>query len=164
MNQRRQAGLTVVEFAVTGAVFMLIMFGCLEISRLLYTWNTLTEATRAGARIAAVCPPGNDAIVKTAILNEPGGSTSSGILQNLDTADISIQYLTASGSDSGGNRATTEFVRVAITGYQIDLLIPFLDLTLTAPPFSTTLPTESLGLVPNADPTLPGTISCLLPA
>lgn len=163
MSRRKQSGLTAVEFAVTGAVFMMILFGCLEISRLLYTWNTLSEATRAGARLATVCNIDDEAVLSAAILNQPGGGDDSGILSGLSTENIDVDYLTESGS-TGGDVDTARYVRVSITGYELTLLIPFVDLTVTAPTFSTTLPRESLGFVPNPDPTLPGSYpdSCIL--
>ena len=49
----RQKGLAVLEFVLIAPVFLTLIFGIIEFSVLLYTWNTLTEATRRGARVAA---------------------------------------------------------------------------------------------------------------
>lgn len=160
-TKRSQAGLTVVEFAVVGAVFILILLACIEIARLLFVWNTLGEVTRAGARIAAVCPPGNEAVIATALLNEPGNAEESDILVGLTADNIVIDYLAADGS-TGATVTTAEYVRVAISDYTISLRIPFVgaEVTeITAPPFTTTIPAESLGYVPETT-----SYTCLLPA
>ena len=51
----RQAGSTAVEFALVLLVFLTFLLGITDFSRMLYTWNAATEATRAGARYAVVC-------------------------------------------------------------------------------------------------------------
>ena len=53
---------------------------------------------------------------------------------------------------AGAIGAEIAYVRVTITGYQHNLIIPFLPAsatTLTVPPFSTTVPAESLGYIPD---------------
>jgi hypothetical protein len=50
-NRRGQA---LVEFALVFPLFMLILFGVLEVARFVYTDNTLSQAAREGARLAAV--------------------------------------------------------------------------------------------------------------
>lgn len=58
----RQRGATAVEFALVLLLFLTFMLGILDFSRMLYTWNAANEATRAGARYAAVC---HDSVVGT---------------------------------------------------------------------------------------------------
>lgn len=50
-----QRGATAVEFALVLMLFLTFMLGILDFSRMLYTWNAANEATRAGARFAAIC-------------------------------------------------------------------------------------------------------------
>ncbi|HYD77926.1 TadE family protein [Ramlibacter sp.] len=50
-----QRGSTAVEFAFVLMLFLTFMLGIVDFSRLLFTWNAANEATRAGARFAAVC-------------------------------------------------------------------------------------------------------------
>lgn len=50
-----QRGATAVEFALVLLLFFTFMLGILDFSRMLFTWNAANEATRAGARFAAVC-------------------------------------------------------------------------------------------------------------
>lgn len=146
--KRRQRGITTVEFAIIGALLMISVFGVIEFGRLLWAWNTLGEATRRGARAAAVCPVGHGAPANIAVFNAPGGSGGSPILAGLSPANVTVQYL----DDSGAVTATFEdiqYVRVGIVNYTHQMFIPFLSLDLTAPAFSTTLPRESLGIVPD---------------
>jgi hypothetical protein len=60
-----------------------------------------------------------------------------------------VEYLSEAGAPgaAGGN---IKYVRVSITGYQHELLIPFVGRTLPETVFrsSTTIPAESLGYAP----------------
>lgn len=148
--RRHQKGLATVEFAVAGTAVLIVLFSCLEISRALYVWNTLGEATRRAARLGAVCPPNHASVLAAALLNDPGGSTDSGIIKNLSTANVSVTYTDANG-DTTATLSDMAYVTVSITGFQHTLMIPFITQTLTVPPFSTTVPRESLGYVPDTD-------------
>lgn len=146
----RQRGLVTVELAMIGAAMLITLMGCIEIGRALYVWNSLNEATRRGARLAAVCPVNHAAIAQVTTLNAPGGGDRSPFMAGLTTANVTVEYL------GEGGAATTvigdmRFVRVAITGYQHTLMIPFLAQTIAAPSFQTTVPVESLGYVPELD-------------
>jgi hypothetical protein len=48
-----QSGQTLIEFALVLPVFMLIVFGLVDVGRLVYTNTTLSQAAREGARLAA---------------------------------------------------------------------------------------------------------------
>ena len=133
---KRQKGLYMVEFAVVGLVFFILLFGALEFGRALFVWNTLTEATRRGARLAAVCPVRHASVYNVTVFNDPGAAGASPVLPGLSSDMVSVNY-------------PTGFVQVRISGYQHTLLIPLPLDPLTAPDFVTTLPRESLGCVPN---------------
>jgi hypothetical protein len=143
-----ERGTTTVEFALVGTVLFIVLFGVIEIGRALFVWNTITEATRRGARVAVVCPPNHGAVREVSVFGAPGGGDTSPILQGLTTANVALEYLDDAGNDTGG-AFPISFVRVGINNYQHTLLIPFLMPTLTVPSFSTTLPAESLGWVPD---------------
>jgi hypothetical protein len=137
---KRQKGLYIVEFAIVGLVFFILLFGALEFGRALFVWNTLTEATRRGARLAVVCPIDHASIKNVTLFNDPGDAGASPVLPSLDIDMVDVSY-------------PAGLVQVRITGYQHTLLIPLpipLD-PLTAPDFETTLPRESLGCVPDMD-------------
>ena len=139
--KRRQRGLTLVEFALVGPVALTVLFGCIEIGRALFVWNTVCEATRRGARVAVVSPVDpNSAVVKAAV-------RTYGSFDNMENSNISIRYLDATGTETAVP-ASIRFVTVGVAGLPHRLLIPFVDLEVQIPAFATTLPTESLGFVP----------------
>ncbi|WP_261842025.1 TadE/TadG family type IV pilus assembly protein [Aliamphritea ceti] len=136
----KQKGLVTVEFAIIGSVFIIILFAIIEMGRFLYTWNILDEVTRRASRLAAVCPMSqvND-VRENAALDAPG-------MASLNGTHVSIEYLNS-------NQVTTaileevRYVRSSIQGYQYQLLIPLLPLPpFNASAFTTTLPSESLGI------------------
>ncbi|WP_116472744.1 TadE/TadG family type IV pilus assembly protein [Zobellella maritima] len=60
MRLSSQRGLAAVEATIVLPVMLLLMMAIGEFGRLLYEYNTLTKAVRAGARTASVSPnPGN---------------------------------------------------------------------------------------------------------
>jgi Flp pilus assembly protein TadG len=126
-QRRQQAGATAVEFAVTSALFFMILLGAVEMGRLLWTWNAAAEATRLGARMAVVCDM-NDPDIKTRMRQR---------LPALQAGNITLTYL-----PSGCTDATCKSVRVSLAGYTHQPIIPFAALSIAIPPFQTTLPRE----------------------
>lgn len=125
----QQRGVAAVEFALIASIFFTLVFGVMEMGRILFYMNSAAEATRLGARVAVVCDA-NAAIIKSKMIN---------MLGILTTADININYL-----PSGCNASTCESVSVSVTKENIKTFIPFVPLTFNLPPFSTTLPRESM--------------------
>jgi hypothetical protein len=134
--KRAQRGLTTVEFSVIGGVLMILLFGTLEFSRVLYTFAVLGEGTRRAARLAAVCPLGSPNIRAT--VDFAG-------LPNFNPGNVLVLYLDAAGFPTGAY-TNINAVQVRIVGYRIPLSIPFINPTVTAPPFTVTMPRESLGV------------------
>lgn len=150
---KRQKGIYIVEFALVASLFFVLLFGVIEFGRALFIWNSLTEATRRGARLAAVCPVGHASIANVTVFNDPGAGGASPVLPGLDSSDVVTDYLDQAGVATA-TLNNIRYVRVSIVGFQHTLLIPALlpglpNMTLTAPPFETTLPSESLGFVPD---------------
>ena len=158
MNRVRQRGTTTVEFAIVGTVLFVMVFSIIEFGRAMFVINVLTEATRRGARMAAVCPVGDPKPAQAAVFANCGASST--IVHGLTTANVQVQYLDTTGAviASPGTAAgfsLIRYVRVRIVGFTQTLLIP---LHITAVPlsgFSTTLPRESLGVYP-----VPGSTPC----
>lgn len=146
----QQKGLYIVEFAIAAGVFFFMMFAAIEVARLMYTWSALDAMTQRGARIAAVCPMGDvDTVKDTAIF---GGNVVPGVT----AGDISVEYLQEDGVTPAGGISDARFVKVEIDDYQHQMIIPatvanFVASLLTAPPFTTLRPTESLGKNPGGD-------------
>jgi hypothetical protein len=124
-----QRGTAAVEFALITSLLFMLLFGIMEMSRILFYWNTATEATRLGARLAVVC--NKDAVAIKAQMNN--------LLGLLVPTNIDIAY-TPGGCDINTCRTVT----VSITGINVSTFIPFVPLNLGMPSFSTTLPRESL--------------------
>jgi Flp pilus assembly protein TadG len=160
MNIRRQGGTTTVEFAIIGMVAMLCLLGVIEVSRLLFTINTLGEATRRGARLAAVCPVNDPAIAQMTVFNSSGG-TNSPIINGLSTANVQLEYLLADGTpmlsttdfSDPANFGLINYVRVQIVNYVYQWIFPG-GFTFAMPPQPSTFPRESLG-VPRNEPIQP---------
>lgn len=131
----RQRGMAAVEFALLAGFLFTLLFGVIEMSRVLFYWNTATEATRLGARLAVVCDQNSAATVKARMQE---------MLGVLQAGNIDIAHLPSS-CDVNSCRSVT----VKITGVTVSTLIPLVPLTITMPPFTTTLPRESMDSVTN---------------
>jgi Flp pilus assembly protein TadG len=145
VTRRAQTGITTVEFAIIGLVAIIVLLGVLEFSRLMFVANALNEATRRGARMAAVCPLNDPAIAQVTVFNAPGGTGTSPVVSGLATSNVQVEYLNGAGVATATYEAI-RFVRVSITGFQHTLLIPVFGQTFTTQGYPTTLPRESLGV------------------
>ena len=146
MRRYRQQGLSTVEFAIVALVLFMMIFGVIEVGRAFFVASALDEATRRGARMAAVCPINDPAIAQTAAFDNA-------LIPGLDTSDIVVEYLDESAgvvpnpADPAGF-ITIRFVRVRVVGFQHQMFIPLVtSLSLfTMPEYATMLPRESLGI------------------
>jgi len=137
---KKMRGLVTVEFAIVGAVLMMVIFGCIEFGRATYSFAALNEGTRRAARLAAVCPI-NDPVILPAVnfLGVSGLSTSN------------VQYLDANGASLGATPTSSDVYYVQVNVFtSLPLAIPFLSAVLS-PSFTVTLPAESLGITIAAD-------------
>ncbi|BBL69971.1 TadE/TadG family type IV pilus assembly protein [Methylogaea oryzae] len=142
-----QRGSTLVEFAFAGLLLFIALFAALEFARWMYLWNSMTEATRRGARVAAVCPINDPAIARVTVFINPfsGTGTDSPLFPDLDVGNVAVEYLGQDGSVLGApTYDNIKFVRVSIQNYSLTYNIPLIG-AVSSPPFSTTLAAESLG-------------------
>lgn len=153
MNAKQMRGVYVVEFAIIGVMLFVLLFGVLEMGRLYFTVNTLNETVRRGARLAAVCDISDVSILRRAIFNAVDDAGDSGLVANLQAADLSLIYLDEDGivvtapadtTDDNGFRAI-RYVQLRVDNFMFDLLIPVFGQQITLPSFRATLPRESLG-------------------
>jgi len=145
--KRHQGGITTVEFAIIGLVVIVVLFGVLEMGRMLFVMNTLTEGTRRGARVAAVCPINDPSIARATVFSEDG--SNSAIIRGLTTANVTVEYLDMVGNvigDPTGNFDRIRYVRTRIVNFTHELIVPFIMRTMLIQGFRTTLPRESLGI------------------
>ncbi len=127
------------EFALVAALLFTLLFGVIEMGRLLWTWNAAVEATRHGARLAAVCDQ-NDPRIRAAMTQR---------LPALSAGQIVITYLNPPAADNTCTTADCKAVRVALSGLTHQTLIPFLPLKLALPAFATTQRKEFMNSASN---------------
>lgn len=150
--KNKQRGLTSVEFAIVGAVFFMVLFAVIEFGRLMFVMNTLDEVTRRGARLAAVCPVDSGSVSYVQNQAMFNGNIVAGLTSNM----VDVTYWEEDGTqvvpdpaDPDSSVPLIDYVRVGINGYQHQMLIPTFNITIPAPDFSTTIPSESLGVHPD---------------
>ena len=145
--RRSQQGTTTVEFAVIGLLLFTVIFALIDLSRLFWNMAALDEATRRGARVAAVCPVNDPYVEQTALF--------AGLIPTLGTQHISLQYLDEDGvavtDPAVADYGDIRYVRVSIQDFQLQTFIPGLQTVITMPAFETTIPRESLGRVGTGD-------------
>ncbi len=130
----RQRGVAAVEFALIAVVFFTLLFGAIEVARVLWVWNAASEATRFGARLAVVCDL-NDSVIKTRMRERLGG---------LSDSHITLSYLPA-----GCAASSCQSVSVTLSGLSQSTVIPFISFAPLLPPFRTTLSRESMSSANN---------------
>ncbi|KPA90155.1 MULTISPECIES: TadE/TadG family type IV pilus assembly protein [Pseudomonas] len=153
MNRKQMRGLYTVEFAIVGLLVFIVLFGVLEMGRLYFTVNSLDESVRRGARLAAVCNISDPAVLQRAIFNAAGNTGPSPLISNLNTTNLVLSYLDASGAVVANPNDTTSptgfrairYVQVSLSGYVFNLFIPGLGVAITLPTFRAILPREALG-------------------
>ena len=93
-SSRNENGQTMVEFTLVLPILCVVLFGVIQMGILFHDYITLTDATRAGARVAAVSSqdPNRVSKVSAAVKNSA---------QNLDQAQISpsVSSTWAHGAD-----------------------------------------------------------------
>ena len=146
MNRNRQKGLSTVEFALVALVLFMMIFAVIEVGRAFFVASALDEASRRGARMAAVCPVNDPAIAQAAAFNNA-------VIPALDAGDIVVEYLDGAGANVGAPGTAAGFrliryVRVRVVGYQHQMFIPLLTVLgpFFMPEFAAVLPRESLGI------------------
>lgn len=155
-KHHRQGGATMVEFSFISLMFFIILFTVLEFSRLIFVWNAVDDATRLGARAAAVCSVDSADIANIA-RSDPYGTGNPLLPDDIDASNIVIRYLDQNGNqlvsptpDNPASYMQVRFVEVSIVNYQHQLLIPLFGRTITLPPFTSIRPREALGVIPVA--------------
>jgi len=129
--KKKQAGSTAVEFALVLIVFLTFFLGITDFARMLFTWGAADEASRNGARFAAIC---DDTANKAKVL-----ARMKGVLPQI--GDINLAW-----NPVGCTSATCEGVTVTITSLNYQWISPIAGSAKLAakamPTFSTYLPRE----------------------
>jgi len=156
----KHTGAVLVELAITALMFFIILFGVIEYSRLLFTWNTLTEITRRAARLAAVCPPNHPAIRdKAQLVSLPNFTDENIQVRYFDENDLELSSLafgtvsdtkTDPSSTYNQNFGNIRYIQITVINYQHRLIIPVVGGLVSSPIFTTVIPRESLGIGPRS--------------
>jgi Flp pilus assembly protein TadG len=137
----RQSGATVIEFALVLLIFLTFLLAITDFSRMLFTWNAASEATRAGARYAVVCDAGNNGNVAL-------------VRARMQTILPQITNVSLAWTPAGCTSATCEGVTVTIVGLNYQWISPIAGLNALAPiampTFKTYLPREVMRQDPNS--------------
>ena len=155
MNQSRSRGTTALEFAIVVATLLVVIFGILDLSRIVYLRMTLEEGVRRAARIAAVCPPNSPLIKKAALFQD---SAAQGVaIPGATLENVNVIYLNESGLlvDPLSQFTSVRFVRVSIDGVSLSLFIPFFTGVFAPTNISSTTSAESLGVLPATGSSVP---------
>lgn len=96
MNKRASAGgQSLVEFSLVLPLLLLLIFGVIDGGRLIYTFNTVSNAARDGARVAIVnqSTSGTDTCDTTSATAWPNGcAIQAGLVLNLSPGDVTVVY------------------------------------------------------------------------
>jgi len=139
-----QRGVVAIEFALISSLLCMLLFGVMEMGRLLWTWNAAVEATRLGARLAVVCDIDRS-------MGAPIKARMREMLPALANANITIEYMNPVNTvDPSCTNDNCKAARVRLSGLTHTTIIPFVPLSLTLPPFATTLRKEYMSSTSNA--------------
>lgn len=143
---KKVKGITTVEFTIIASFLMLIMLTIFSVGYYMFAMQAVSESVRAAARMAAVCEV-NDAGIKTYIAN-------TSYVSMIDESKIKIEYLDENSNVLvAPNAEDVRFVRAQATdlSYQFTAILSFLGESglISMPSFETTIPSESLGQVPD---------------
>jgi len=147
----QEKGQTLVEFALVAMIFLVVLFGIIEFSRALWTYNTIVQATRAGARFAVVeAPSASNVEVQRFVAYHNSTGSGTPVLPGLSTSNVSVNYWKINPSTGAyeaptPNKYAADVIQVGITGYTFNFIVPIFGTSLTLPAFTTTLQLEGLG-------------------
>jgi len=162
MNRSRAGGVYIVEFALVGSLLFVLLFGALEMGRLLFTVNALNEVVRRGARLAVVCNIQDGYVLRNAVFADSDGGDSK-IVGGLSQSNLRLVYrddgweVVSEWSSAGSvNKALSDsdfnrirFAEVVVDGFPFNLMVPGFG-AITLDEFRAVLPRESLGQYPDA--------------
>ncbi|HZS06384.1 MAG TPA: TadE/TadG family type IV pilus assembly protein [Blastocatellia bacterium] len=120
---RSQRGNSMVEMAILLPMFLIVILGTVEIGRVWWLRQAVTNAAREGARAAT--QHANDCHAVSTLSAGRQAARNSLALAGLDTSDATAQIDFLPGFNTGADGAQLKNIRVRIT-YHFDSLIPFL--------------------------------------
>lgn len=157
-TRRDERGAALLEWSITGAVFLTAVFGVLEFGRMLWTHNQLKDATRRGARYAAVRrndAASIDAVKKMVVFGNPNPAVGArAVVPGLTTAMVNVSH-----KNWDGIRLSAR-ADVSISNYRFNFAVPLIGTSVPMTGYRTAQPGESAGFVPCNIPTSTPAASC----
>lgn len=102
-SKRRQRGVAAVEFAIVAILFFTVVFGVIELARMMFMFNTLSEVTRRAASAAANADFTNPAAINQvqwqAIFRASAGGMT--LMNELTDQSVRIDYLSVARNADG---------------------------------------------------------------
>lgn len=107
---RSRCGVTVIEFALVGPLFLLLTFAIVDNGLVLFMQTVLDNATRVAARQIEIGQVTTSSAFQTSLCNNLGGFIPCNSLQwYVQSSNAGFSSLTPAGSNPSGNLATTGF-------------------------------------------------------
>src|SRR6476660_9524323 len=135
-RRNRSRAQALVEFALVAPMFFLLLFGIIEAGRFIFYYETLSNATREGARYAIVngantlgCPSGPPAPGSSAC-DTSGANVSARVRQSGIGLPNAITVTPTWTPDNG--RGSTANVTAQMTYHVLVPLVPLPDITVKA--------------------------------
>jgi Flp pilus assembly protein TadG len=127
----RVSGSTAVEFALILVILWMFLFGILDFTRMLFIWGAANEASRDGARYAAICDD---------------TANKANVLLRMQRILPQIQDINLAWSPVGCTVSTCEGVNLTITSLNYQWISPLFGqgplAAIAMPTFSTYSPRE----------------------
>ena len=149
ISKQFESGVATIEFAMTASFFLMMIVAIVAGSHFFFTHNALVESTRRGARYAALqakpstgaCANNSTTVdpVKNMVLYGTPTAGTTTLVAGLQASNVTVCY----SSDYGVGQGT---VSVKIENYSYNFAIG--NVTLTMPPYQTTVVGESAGTIP----------------
>ena len=140
---KSEHGQAIVEIAMVLVIFLFTIFGVTEFSRVMYTYGTLVQSTRAAARWAVVNNSTDlDKAKNIAVYGDPNTLSGKALLSGLTPSNVSVSIENIEVDSN--NVPITQKISVRITGYQFRFLVPLVP-NITIPALETSLYAESMG-------------------
>lgn len=107
---RSRAGVTLIEFALVGPLFLLLVFAIVDNGLVLFMQTVLDNATRVAARQIEIGQVTTSGAFKTALCNNVGSLIPCNSLQwNVQFSNAGFSSITPVGTNGSGNLSSTGF-------------------------------------------------------
>src|SRR3954470_24547570 len=144
---RSECGAALVEFTIGALVFLTAIFGVLEVSRLLWTHNALSDAARRGARYAVAHTKAVDyEVANMAVYGNPDG-TGEPLVYGLTIDNVDVHYEPSPATGVFGYPGGS--ATVTIKDFKFKFVVPIVGTSITMPDYHTTFTAESGGEIPS---------------